>query len=431
MKLVIILTMVVGMVGAIERWTIADQVGFEKMLLKHGIEPQTAMGALTKNGIQELQFGPCERTKPDKAWAQIQAGESVAVDRIARISGEVFLSMPTRARVPHNVVVELDTHGEKMTDAQRLELRAAANKVHAIMREQFGLGHVVESHYKVGTCERIELIPGQKEAGSNLNLADKLDSIVRVVFRDGFAFYYAPISEEERLREIGSWSEALTNSDIQAIVPDSKVPERYREWQQVETNRLLGRDILLDRIHAVLDKEGIIVHREVVVGRDEKEKDTETPLSKTSCAFCNPKIKENQHVYKGTTSEALFNYCPAPGIPRAHYLIIPERHVSDITNVNADEALEMHRIADEVKSVVDEKFGKQDWVMYIQNGSAVGKTVDHVHIHLLPRSDTLAYLFFSLDYGNAEKWTSKRIQDAQKPIQEALLERLRPEVQEE
>jgi len=68
-----------------------------------------------------------------------------------------------------------------------------------------------------------------------------------------------------------------------------------------------------------------------------------------------------------------------------HVLIVPRRHVASWFEATAAEREEMLRLADDARRIVVEKHGPDAFNLGINDGSAAGQTVPHVHLHLIPR----------------------------------------------
>jgi diadenosine tetraphosphate (Ap4A) HIT family hydrolase len=72
-------------------------------------------------------------------------------------------------------------------------------------------------------------------------------------------------------------------------------------------------------------------------------------------------------------------------ISPGHTLIIPKRHVGSFFELESDERAELLALLDEAKVVADEEFSPQGYNIGINDGTAAGQTVPHLHIHLIPR----------------------------------------------
>ena len=65
--------------------------------------------------------------------------------------------------------------------------------------------------------------------------------------------------------------------------------------------------------------------------------------------------------------------------------IIPKKHIDSFFKLTGPELSEMHDLIVKTKLVVDEKFHPDGFTIGINEGHASGQTIDHLHIHLIPR----------------------------------------------
>ncbi|KAH9486378.1 Bis(5'-nucleosyl)-tetraphosphatase [asymmetrical] [Psilocybe cubensis] len=92
-----------------------------------------------------------------------------------------------------------------------------------------------------------------------------------------------------------------------------------------------------------------------------------------------------QAFYRASLSYAIVNLKPiVPG----HVLVIPNRNVPRITDLNDDELACMMRSIKRVGSVIQKVYGANALTIACQDGVGAGQSVPHVHFHLLPRKST-------------------------------------------
>ncbi|MDP1611514.1 MAG: HIT family protein [Sulfuritalea sp.] len=68
-----------------------------------------------------------------------------------------------------------------------------------------------------------------------------------------------------------------------------------------------------------------------------------------------------------------------------HTLIVPRRHTFTFFDTNADERNDMLLLLDEAKAKLDAEFRPDGYNIGINDGTAAGQTIAHLHIHLIPR----------------------------------------------
>jgi len=66
-----------------------------------------------------------------------------------------------------------------------------------------------------------------------------------------------------------------------------------------------------------------------------------------------------------------------------HYLIIPKKHVENISSLDGKTAEIMSKIALMAKKLSHEKLNDGDFRLIINNGPGVGQSVFHLHCHFL------------------------------------------------
>jgi len=107
-----------------------------------------------------------------------------------------------------------------------------------------------------------------------------------------------------------------------------------------------------------------------------------------SCVFCSALtdkehennsliIKRNRHTY------TMLNLYPYNS---GHLMIIPNRHLSDFTELNADETAEMMAESSLMIKALAEVMKPQGFNMGMNIGKAAGAGIDsHLHLHIVPR----------------------------------------------
>jgi diadenosine tetraphosphate (Ap4A) HIT family hydrolase len=98
------------------------------------------------------------------------------------------------------------------------------------------------------------------------------------------------------------------------------------------------------------------------------------------CLFCTPDsfkaIRTNDHavaIYDG--------YPVTPG----HTLIIPRRHIASFFEATCEEQLAMLDLLAEMRWLLLSERSPDGFNIGINDGTAAGQTVMHLHIHLIPR----------------------------------------------
>ncbi|MES1915229.1 MAG: hypothetical protein MHM6MM_007207 [Cercozoa sp. M6MM] len=88
-----------------------------------------------------------------------------------------------------------------------------------------------------------------------------------------------------------------------------------------------------------------------------------------------------------TVAQSPLSYCAVnlkPVLPN-HLLIISKRRVARVTQLTDEELADMWQLARRMARLIEKIRGTEAFTFSIQDGKAAGQTVEHVHIHLLPR----------------------------------------------
>jgi diadenosine tetraphosphate (Ap4A) HIT family hydrolase len=102
---------------------------------------------------------------------------------------------------------------------------------------------------------------------------------------------------------------------------------------------------------------------------------------KSDCPFCNPD-SERELIVESATVFAIYDKFP---VNDGHALIIPKRHCEDYFDLTFKEQAACIFMLNKVKEIVLSKFSPDGFNVGINVGEKAGQTVDHVHIHLIPR----------------------------------------------
>jgi len=111
-----------------------------------------------------------------------------------------------------------------------------------------------------------------------------------------------------------------------------------------------------------------------------------TQLKRTqnpNCPFCNPEL-ETELIVESATAYAIYDKFP---VSNGHALIIPKRHCVDYFDLTFKEQSACVFLMNTVKEIVSKKFNPDGFNIGVNIGEKAGQTINHVHIHLIPRYD--------------------------------------------
>ncbi|MHB1318173.1 MAG: HIT family protein, partial [Anaerolineae bacterium] len=106
-------------------------------------------------------------------------------------------------------------------------------------------------------------------------------------------------------------------------------------------------------------------------------------MSHEGCPFCDGAIVNATFAETGGL-RALYNLAPMlPG----HALIVPMRHVTRLVDLTSAESSALASFAARVAGVVMREYGCTGYDLSLQEGTAAGQTLGHLHLHVIPRRE--------------------------------------------
>lgn len=104
------------------------------------------------------------------------------------------------------------------------------------------------------------------------------------------------------------------------------------------------------------------------------------------CPFCKIWESNSSHSFKvlvaGEYCVSVLDQFP---VSEGHCLIIPKRHVGAIDDLTDAELKDVYTVLHQTKILLIETYTPDGFNIGINEGSAAGQTVPHLHIHLIPR----------------------------------------------
>lgn len=154
----------------------------------------------------------------------------------------------------------------------------------------------------------------------------------------------------------------------------------------------LRRDIKNDgfrmhKIHQVRTYQcNVVLPYESILVNDFCEIYSQTPINQLDnksgeCLFCKPS-KDMHLICESASAYAIFDKFP---VTEGHALIIPKRHVQSYFDLSLKEKTACWMMVDEVQKLLSNQFATDDFNVGINVGKHAGQTINHVHIHIIPR----------------------------------------------
>jgi len=95
-----------------------------------------------------------------------------------------------------------------------------------------------------------------------------------------------------------------------------------------------------------------------------------------------PFLDNRERIFENSVGFVIFDKFP---VSKGHCLIIPNRVYSDYFDSSEEEILGLNKLLFKTKKYLDEKFNPSGFNVGINCGKVSGQTVDHLHIHIIPR----------------------------------------------
>ncbi len=100
------------------------------------------------------------------------------------------------------------------------------------------------------------------------------------------------------------------------------------------------------------------------------------------CLFCD---KENQKFKLIAENDFCVARWDAYPVSKGHALIIPKKHIASFFDLTEEEIVKIFSLMREAKKFIEEKYHPDGFNIGINDGEAAGRTIHHLHFHLIPR----------------------------------------------
>jgi ATP adenylyltransferase len=120
-----------------------------------------------------------------------------------------------------------------------------------------------------------------------------------------------------------------------------------------------------------------------------REAPPEPDAAAVQCIFCRypaqvpPHDRANLLLLRGAQCFVILNRYPYNS---AHLMIVPYRHLHDVTRLSTEESAEMMALLQRMVSVLEAEYHPQGFNAGMNLGAAAGAGIaDHLHMHVVPR----------------------------------------------
>ncbi|MEA1876977.1 MAG: HIT family protein [Bacteroidota bacterium] len=101
---------------------------------------------------------------------------------------------------------------------------------------------------------------------------------------------------------------------------------------------------------------------------------------KNNCPFCS--ISSSRIVSETDLMTLIQDGFP---VAKGHLLIIPKRHIISFFDLHSKELQDVLKLLHEAKGLLNSLYQPDGYNIGINDGAAAGQTVQHLHIHIIPR----------------------------------------------
>ncbi len=102
-----------------------------------------------------------------------------------------------------------------------------------------------------------------------------------------------------------------------------------------------------------------------------------------NCLFCNNKDIKERIIYEDDLIIAFPTNTP---ITPGHTLICPKKHIGRIDELESEEILAIINFIVKLKNGIKKCIGAEGFNIAWNEGKTAGQSVDHLHVHVVPRS---------------------------------------------
>lgn len=103
-----------------------------------------------------------------------------------------------------------------------------------------------------------------------------------------------------------------------------------------------------------------------------------------NCLFCNIVAKKinAEIIYE---DDSVISFLDINPITPGHTLVIPKVHAENIIDLPENATKELFIAVKKITTILDKSLTANGFTIGINHGKASGQTIDHIHIHIIPR----------------------------------------------
>lgn len=106
-------------------------------------------------------------------------------------------------------------------------------------------------------------------------------------------------------------------------------------------------------------------------------------MTKNYCLFCDrTNQKKHEIILENDSCYARWDNFP---ISTGHLEVIPKNHIDSFFDLDNRQLIQLFSLLKDVKEIVQDRYKPDSYNIGLNEGKVAGRTVEHLHIHLIPR----------------------------------------------
>lgn len=101
------------------------------------------------------------------------------------------------------------------------------------------------------------------------------------------------------------------------------------------------------------------------------------------CFFCQFYQKKKEEII--AESENFFSMYDENPVNPGHIIIISKKHTPSLLGLDKAEFADLYTLLSAAKDIIEKQYHPDGYNIGINDGSAAGQTVFHLHVHVIPR----------------------------------------------
>jgi len=100
------------------------------------------------------------------------------------------------------------------------------------------------------------------------------------------------------------------------------------------------------------------------------------------CLFCDKENQKFKLIVDSDFTVARWDEFP---VSKGHALIIPRKHIISFFDLKNEEVIELFSLLNKAKEIIQKEYQPDGFNIGVNDGEAAGRTIHHLHVHLIPR----------------------------------------------